>query len=95
MPFEAEWLIGFIPFGFVGVLLWLRLKAGGATNQEALKRAGVFAAGVFITLLGIGIAAKGWHRENQVSLAIGALLAIGGFWFLRRSLARFWQEFPL
>ncbi|MFA0753781.1 MAG: hypothetical protein IMHGJWDQ_001560, partial [Candidatus Fervidibacter sp.] len=49
---ELEWLIGLVPFGFIALLLWMRLRVGGATAFQAFLAIGQVTLLVLLTIYG-------------------------------------------
>ncbi len=90
-----EWVVGFLPFGFIAVLLWVRLRAGHASPLEALKSIALFALGVVVIISALAIAAEKWESQNFTVAGLGALMAVFAFLLLRRFLSRLWERFPL
>ncbi len=90
-----EWVVGFLPFGFIAVLLWVRLRAGNASPSEALKSIAVFSLGVGVIISALAIAADKWKSQNFTVAGLGALMAVFAFVRLRRFLVRLWERFPL
>ncbi|MGQ9463286.1 MAG: hypothetical protein ACUVTP_10030 [Candidatus Fervidibacter sp.] len=91
----AEWLIPFAPFALTAVLLVIRLKAAGATSEEALKSVLTVLGLTAMMLLCFSVAAKGW-RENKVDfLLVGLIACFAVFFALRFALRRVWERFPL
>ncbi len=90
-----EWAVGFLPFGFIAVLLWMRLRAGNASPSEALKNIAVYAVGIAVIIGALAFAAEGWKSQNFTAAGLGALAAVFAFVLLRRFLVRLWERFPL
>lgn len=65
MPLRLEVFALCVPVAFISWLLWLRLRAGGATVGEARKAIGIAPVWFVFALLGVKIAAHGLAKEND------------------------------
>jgi len=92
---ELEWLIGLLPFGFIALLLWMRLRVGGATAFQAFLAIGQVTLLVLLTIYGFVAAAGGWRSKDRVRLGLGATVAFAGFLFLQHRLRCLWVQLPV
>lgn len=88
-------LIGLLPFAFVALLLWIRLRAVEVSTETALKFIAKVFASVVIAIVGFTCIAKGWRSGNSWLLSLGVTVTVVSVLILRRNLRGMWENFPL
>lgn len=92
MPVEA-WVC-IVPLIFIGWLMWVRLRAGGAPRGKALGATIITVLlGAFV-FVGIAVAGQGWERKDAL-LGFGFVLTVGAFLGFRYWLRKTLKRFPL
>ncbi len=91
----ADLLVGLLPLALTAFLIWLRVRAAGASTEVAVK----FIATVFVlvaaTIFGLGCVAKGWREGSLGLMVAGVVVTVASVFALRKSLQRMWEKFPL
>ncbi len=92
MPTEALALV--VPMAFVSLLLWLRLRAGGATAKQTGQVLAWALVWSIVLLAGIAMTVGGW-RSHRMLMMGGVALSVTAFVMLRCVLRQAWERFPL
>lgn len=88
------WSTLLIPLGFIGWLVWLRLRAGGASHAQAFKMLLALGALGAIFVGSVSTAVNVW-RTAQWQSAVSGVVGAVAFLTMRRVLQRAWERFPL
>lgn len=91
----SDMVIGLLPFAFIMLLLWMRLRATKVSAKVAVKFIAKVSALIAVSILGLGCVAKGWNGKNSWLIMAGATVTIASVLALRWSLQRIWEKFPL
>lgn len=84
-----------VPLSFVILLFWLRLRAAGATVEEALRLTSELVLYSLFVIFGIAIVVRGWKGNDLVPLVGGTAIVVVAFIMVRFILQKSWERFPL